>query len=491
MLAICWQYLTGRSVATEPNDRQKAEWPPHPDRVFQALVAAWGETGQKTEQKSALEWLCAQTAPKITALENAIPCAIPKVFVPVNDSNAQTWKNAKKQVFAQPMRELNIGRDRQPRYFPATFVGDSICALVWPDADPLPHEAALKILCASVTNIGHSSSLVRMWLADFAPEPIWAPAEATERQRDISLRVPGPGRLDALIAAHAGGGEGWERPPTAGWQGYVRQSSHVSITQHSVFDPRLMVLRRVGGNRFGLETTLALTDALRKTLIAAAETTGSAIAKGIFSGHSPDGSSATTPHAAYLPLAFVGAEHADGHLLGLAIALPNGLARADEDSCYAALAAAIDPETNSVRITCGAAGAVDLAYEDRDIVVRPYALRPGIWSAAARVWATVTPVALDRFPKDDNAAADAIIVACTRIGLPPPCEVRILPVSRHTGAPACREMPALTRKADGAKRWHVHAELIFSEPVAGPVLLGAGRFRGYGICKPMQGNLPE
>lgn len=487
MLAICWQYLAGRSVATDPADRQKAEWPPHPDRVFQALVAAWGETGQSSDQKSALEWLCAQPPPKITAPENSTPCAMPKVYVPANDTEgpARGEYSEKSHLALLPQY-----RKRTERYFPATFVGEGVCALVWPDADPAPHEAALENLCAAVTNIGHSSSLVRMWLAAEAPAPTWAPAEATDRQRDLSLRVPGPGRLAALILAYAGGGESWERPPKAGWQGYVRQHPQASITQHSVFDPRLIVLRRVGGDRFGLQTTLALTDALRKTLIAAAETTGSATAKSILSGHAPDGSSATSPHAAYLPLSFVGAEHADGHVLGLAIALPNGLSRADEDSCYTALAAAIDPETDALRLALGAVGALDIAYEDRDIILRPYALRPATWSDAARVWATVTPIALDRFPKDDDAAADAITVACKRTGLPPPCEVRILPVSRHIGAPACREMPALSRKADGAKRWHVHAELIFSEPVAGPVLLGAGRFRGYGMCKPLQGTLP-
>ncbi len=49
MLVIAWQYLTGRSVATDFADRQAAEWPPHPDRVFQALVAAWGERGRATQ----------------------------------------------------------------------------------------------------------------------------------------------------------------------------------------------------------------------------------------------------------------------------------------------------------------------------------------------------------------------------------------------------------------------------------------------------------
>ena len=34
----------------------------------------------------------------------------------------------------------------------------------------------------------------------------------------------------------------------------------------------------------------------------------------------------------------------------------------------------------------------------------------------------------------------------------------------------------------------MHAILIFSEPVVGPVLLGAGRYRGYGLCRPLRGR---
>ncbi len=46
MLALEVEYLTGRSVASMPNDRDQAEWPPHPGRLFMALVAqrTWSAT---------------------------------------------------------------------------------------------------------------------------------------------------------------------------------------------------------------------------------------------------------------------------------------------------------------------------------------------------------------------------------------------------------------------------------------------------------------
>jgi len=30
-----------------------------------------------------------------------------------------------------------------------------------------------------------------------------------------------------------------------------------------------------------------------------------------------------------------------------------------------------------------------------------------------------------------------------------------------------------------------HAILVFDEPARGPVLIGAGRYRGYGMCRPL------
>ena len=76
---------------------------------------------------------------------------------------------------------------------------------------------------------------------------------------------------------------------------------------------------------------------------------------------------------------------------------------------------------------------------------------------------------------------------CTRIGLPAPREVVVIGVSAHLGAPPAHEFPRLRRK-DGSQRRHSHAILIFDEPVCGPMLLGAGRYRGYGVCRPIDGS---
>ena len=79
------------------------------------------------------------------------------------------------------------------------------------------------------------------------------------------LRVPSPGRVERLVTSFAGGGVGWSRPTTGLWCPYAdvlqRGCPHTELTD------RLLVLRRVGGAPLTLHQTLAVTNALRGTLL--------------------------------------------------------------------------------------------------------------------------------------------------------------------------------------------------------------------------------
>ena len=114
-------------------------------------------------------------------------------------------------------------------------------------------------------------------------------------------------------------------------------------------------------------------------------------------------------------------------------------------------------------------------------------LDPDTWTRESCVWASATPVVLNRhFDGKDKweRAAESVKDMCGHIGLPRPREVLLHPVSLVEGVPHAREYPQLTRKNGGGRRSHNHAVIVFDEPVRGPVIVGAGRFRGIWVVPP-------
>ena len=274
------------------------------------------------------------------------------------------------------------------------------------------------------------------------------------------------------------------RPVPGRWQGYDRPpKDEAPEPLGSVFDPRLIVLG-FKGKRVSLPATLKLTAALRGLLMRECPEQPP---PEWFSGHCSDGTPTAAPHLALTPLPFVGAEHADGRIMGLALVLPREL---DQQEAGHYLEPFLrDPATGLPRehplfdgqwFEC----AIELETRER----LPKNLDPNTWTRKSHIWASVTPVVLNRhFDGKDKweRAAESVKDACLHIGLPRPREVLLHPVSLVEGVPHAREYPQLTRKNNGGRRSHNHAVIVFDEPVRGPVLVGAGRFRGYGLCRPM------
>ncbi|MGH9527711.1 MAG: type I-G CRISPR-associated protein Csb2, partial [Terriglobales bacterium] len=198
------------------------------------------------------------------------------------------------------------------------------------------------------------------------------------------------------------------------------------------------------------------------------------------------------------PLPFVGREHADGHLLGVGLALPRGLSPAERRQLLTALR-----RLCAQGLRLGPLGVWRLRPADSGVPRR--ALLPETWTAmpkGAVRWATVTPYVCDRHSKAKDAKeyfaemAEEIAAAWRRVGHSgsdaageagtADVHVETVAVSAHLGAPPAHQFPRLRRK-DGSERRQTHAILTFSRPVVGPLLLGAGRFRGYGLCRPLLG----
>jgi CRISPR-associated protein Csb2 len=122
------------------------------------------------------------------------------------------------------------------------------------------------------------------------------------------------------------------------------------------------------------------------------------------------------------------------------------------------------------------------------------ALQPKRWTRASDQWASVTPLILDRHPKPHfnkdpekwrESCREIIKAACVNLGLPEPISIEPSPYSPLAGVPAAPAFPAPSPRPGRPPRFHVHATLTFAELVHGPLLLGAGRFRGYGLFLPL------
>ena len=195
MLAFGIRYLNGFSAATEFDNRERAEWPPHPGSVFMALAAAHFQAGAEPEERRALEWLeTLDQAPDIKAAA-AIQRGVVTHYVTVND---------KAGPGTTLLQSAPMTRDRQPRSFARAWLEHDTVVLVWRTAHPDESiQTALRSLCSKVTRIGHSSSLVQMWVVreEQVLEPDWVPDEGRAVMR---LRIAMPGTLEELERRYNG-----------------------------------------------------------------------------------------------------------------------------------------------------------------------------------------------------------------------------------------------------------------------------------------------
>ncbi len=484
MVSLAIRYLNGWAMATDPADRNRAEWPPHPDRVFMALASTHFETDGDMVEREALIWVERQGAPGLWASE-ATERRVTTTYVPVNDVAVPRLRLGRTPTPGQVVEGVRLlpeHRGRQPRQFPVAIPRDPTVYLVW-GADP-PDEVrrGLEALCTKMVRVGHSASLVQAWLEDAPVDPNWVPSDMAARLR---LRVPGPGRLERLERRFDDG----LRPERSRWCGYARPSPQPEMDRaEPIFDARLLMLRRTGGRRLGLESTLALTDLLRRAALSGCPDP----VPTWVSGHEPDGRVSRRPHLAFLPLPHVGSEYADGHLVGMGVAIPVDVNRREIARCLnPVLGFQPDGSPRRLRLYSGRSLEWHLELERRESP--PVALRDATWTGESRRWATVTPIVFDRHAKGRDGGAheeEMVALACRRMGLPSPADVVISRVSLHEGVPHSREFPGLRRRGDGGRMRHAHAILTFAGPVGGPVVLGAGRFRGYGLCKPVRMEEP-
>lgn len=563
------EYLTGRAIATAYHDRNLAEWPPHPARLYSALVAHWHESEEKSAgERAALKWLAKLGPPRIYASAASRRSVVP-TYVPVNDTavlkrfGAETARlekleddmrvlevelakakgagdtkdikklektffraqksieNARKKIQADKeadqatLSATKIGegapksaqqllpefRSKQPRTFPSVSLHEPAVFFFWDVEDGAleEHRQPLKMLTARVSRLGHSSSLVSCALADEGPAFNWEPdAQGTE-----ILRIPEENQIELLESAYTFH-QGVElRVLPCRFQGYRAVHEGGEWEQaSSTFSDDWLVFRRIG-DRFPATAAPSIARAMRGALMSYSTDPPPEL----LTGHGPDGSVSTTTHLAIVPLPFVGHPHATGDLMGIALIPPRDvdpgeLARIyDAVTEWEATARAEDDDDGidcpPLRLTLGRSG----VYEIERIAwgnSPAKTLRPSNWCASAREWITATPIALDRIPGDlfsrsPQKAAEAyrnaeesIARSCEHIGLPRPIRVEVHPSVPLVGATKARYYPPFPEGENKKRRAKVHARIEFDQPVTGPILLGAGRYLGLGLCMPLR-----
>lgn len=501
------EFLTGVCrAAREPGD-DAPDWPPQPDRVFSALVSAWAARGERPEERAALEWLEAQPPPSVHAGDHTSRTT-PDVFVPPNDFQTpsndldrQKWyrdflargkrppeKGGHERIWKQTLSVLPENRQRKERRFPVARPDDPFMALAWPaEPEPVVFDA-LNAIIRCVGYLGHSTSLVRCRFLSVASPAYRHPARRARR------RVY-PGRLRELEEAHRANPV---RPA-------IRPGAPVFAARSpdsAPLDDDWLALEVIGGEVPDVRVAALVCRVLRNALMSGYRKTGreNAIPE-VVSGHTPNGAPTRLPHLAIAPLAFAGFPHSDGRVLGFALIPPPGTGLDRIEGFRAAFENVAHYSRNKERRILTLQGPplnepLHLApasgdrAQKRSLSSEPY-LMP------SRIWASATPIVLERHlkRKDDAEMRELVATACENAGLPRPDPDRVR-IGKHS---AVEGMPP-ARPLAGEPPWHrwkapkslasrqlVHAVIDFGEEVRGPVLLGAGRFTGLGLCRGMRG----
>jgi CRISPR-associated protein Csb2 len=248
------------------------------------------------------------------------------------------------------------------------------------------------------------------------------------------------------------------------------------------FAPDAVVLESRGGFVPGLEGFPSVAARLREALMSQA----AGPLPPLLTGRDAGGP-ARAPHIAIVPLANVGWPHAAGQLMGLALVWPRGATESPE---AAPVWRAIMSFLSQGELHFGRAGTWRLGPVDSARA----SLRFERYLGPARRWATVLPAALDRYTDDGEDLARVVARAGVQAGLPEEAvrdlAVHASPFSSVKGAPLAREVwQVLPPDSPYRKKPVVHLLLEFKDPVRGPLLLGAGRYRGLGFCLPLDSEV--
>ncbi len=452
------------------------EWPPSPARLLAAFIAADGTRERCTATTGAeLEMLAAAPPPTIHA--DPGPCTEEELHSPVAERFVVAAGSAKSTVQEFPGRIFipkRSGARVAPRLRFVRFLYDIDC-----DRDSL---AALRYRAARIGYLGCSDSPVRvvvsdsepcdtLMLAEFVPDELGSLQVNTHMDGDVA-------RWDVLFDQS----RDRSRNPVVR-RGHHRGLRHLTRYRLPGVDsePEENRGRVVGWLRFGRAISgrrvVVVADRLKDAVLSQYQRLHGETQPPppILHGHRP-GQGFNLVR--FLPLPNVGHRHSDGRIHGAAVWLPPDVGRVEEARITRAVLAVDWIGIDGVRI-------VVESWDDRPSG-RLWATNPYRWHSdqlfEKQLWASAFPVVLERHGPVTLSVMDRM---CANAGLPSVAFFRESRVSFISGG--VQLAPSETvRPGHSQRRPYSHFLIRFDEPAFGPVVIGAGRSYGLGLCAPVK-----
>ena len=495
---------------SRPGDREAtaAEWPPSPFRLFQALVAgAYGGrwAAEPVDGKDrAFAWLERQAAPTILAPRGERLRTL-TYFVPNNDLDT---------VGGDPAR---VGEIRAPKTVrTSAFDPTSPVSYLWAFDGDAEYAQAVAALAERLHTLGHgvdaayaraevlSAEAAQARIDGFAGLKL-RPTPGPPHARESAKPCPAPGSLESLRRRHAAFGARFEtvgrgkqrralfrQPPKA----HARAVAYARPPEHRLFE-----LRPAEGDAafapWPLEDAYGLAVAVRDRLaerLGVGETMTERFVVGRSAGPADGGR-----RVRILPLPSIGSRHTDPRIRRVLVELPPEcpVALAEVDWALAGQNLIRSHEGTGVVLTDAL-----LVPANDESMAHHYGV-----GRLARTWRSVTPMALpegaarrridpDRLAADERAeaksgeerareeawAASAVLQALRHAGVVAPVEA--VRVQREPFYPKGLRAEAFAAAERFRKDRLWHAEVRFEQAVAGPLILGDGRFCGLGLMSP-------
>lgn len=450
----------------------RGEWPPSPARLFAALIAADG-TGERCRvtDGSELEMLERLEPPVIHAdplplLDEGLHQVLQTRYV------VQQRKTATKATHQEYVGRTGVAVHPGVRVCPRTpFVRYIYSAELPPDSVD-----AIRRRAARIGYLGTADSPVRVRIATEIPDGDLGGEFMPDPDGDLAIAVPREGHLEVWDAMY----DAWlEHGVAVGRAQFPALRRHAAYRSpgRPVHDPErgevvawLCLRSERTGRRAWMSgrRVAAATSLFKKALLARyQEMFGDPPA--VLHGH--EDRRDRYDLARFLALPDVGYRHSRGRIHGLALWMPPA------DSPETAQRARQAARSLSRLVGPG----IDVSVVPWDGERRPVAANPRRWTATSAKWVTAFPAIHERH---GPLTLSEVARWCAHAGLPEPVSFRS---DRHPLIEGAVDLvPAEVHRPDRPRRPYSHVEIVFAELAAGPVVIGAGRQRGFGLCVPVR-----